>query len=511
MPDNERYFLYARKSTDDKDRQVRSIEDQISELRQIAERDSLIVVEELLEKQTAKKPGRPIFNAMIDRIEAGEATGILAWHADRLARNSLDGGRIIYLFDTKKLRRLQFYGGWVENTPQGKMLLNTEFGFSKYYIDSLSENVKRGHRAKVARGECPSLASVGYLNDHRTKQIVVDRDRAPIIREAYKRYAAGRETIDSLRQFFGDRGILTQGNKRWKGGKLISRTAISVILTNPIYYGHFRWSGEVHQGSHEPIITKALFDKAQEVLEQRWRWSSAEKYRSPKPYLGLLRCAECGSAISAEIQKGHTYYRCTRKKKMYQRCRQPFIREEALDAQISSLLPRFALRSDWAAQMLKRLDDELLQNDESSANEIGLKRAEGERLNSRLRRLKEALLDGLIHTEEYREEQAKTMSLRKTLEDQITALTTGNRAWLEPFKEWISTAQTVGEVALNGSFANKKALAVQIYGSNLVLEQKKARGEAVKPWAILGENELSIDVAHVFDLARTFFRDNHPS
>src|SRR3954464_9487479 len=102
------FFLYVRKSTDDATRQVRSIDDQIAELTQLAHRENLHVVEVLEERQTAKIPGRPIFNDMIRRIERGEATGILAWHPDRLARNSIDGGRLIYLVDTGQITDLRF-------------------------------------------------------------------------------------------------------------------------------------------------------------------------------------------------------------------------------------------------------------------------------------------------------------------------------------------------------------------------------------------------------------------
>src|SRR6266516_3078788 len=95
-----RYFLYARKSTESEDRQVRSIGDQLAELYELARKEGLEVVEEFVESQTAKVPGRPVFDEMLARIESGDATGILAWHPDRLARNSLDGGRIIWLVDS---------------------------------------------------------------------------------------------------------------------------------------------------------------------------------------------------------------------------------------------------------------------------------------------------------------------------------------------------------------------------------------------------------------------------
>ena len=98
-----KFFLYARKSTDVEDKQVRSIEDQIAELRAFAKQENLNIVDIFIEKQSAKIPGRPIFGEMLKRIESGEADGILAWHADILARNSVDGGQVIYLIDCGRI------------------------------------------------------------------------------------------------------------------------------------------------------------------------------------------------------------------------------------------------------------------------------------------------------------------------------------------------------------------------------------------------------------------------
>ena len=147
-----KFFLYARKSTDVEDMQVLSIEAQVNELRELAKKDGLEIVDELIEKKSAKIPGREIFNSMLDRIEKNEADGIISWHPDRLARNSVDGGRIIYLLDRNKLSALKFNTFWFESTPQGKFMLSIAFSQSKYYVDSLSENTKRGLRQKAKNG-----------------------------------------------------------------------------------------------------------------------------------------------------------------------------------------------------------------------------------------------------------------------------------------------------------------------------------------------------------------------
>ena len=98
-----KYFLYARKSTDSEDKQVLSIQSQLNEVRAFAQKEKLFVVEEFCEAKTAKAPGRPVFDHMIKLIEQGKADGIVSWHPDRLARNSIDGGKIIYLVDTGRL------------------------------------------------------------------------------------------------------------------------------------------------------------------------------------------------------------------------------------------------------------------------------------------------------------------------------------------------------------------------------------------------------------------------
>ncbi len=170
-----RYLVYCRKSTDEKTKQVLSIESQIEELKQFAKREGLEVVDYIVESKTAKVPGRQEFNKIIDLIEDEKIDGIIAWHPDRLARNSIDGGRIIYLLDTGKLKDLKFPTLQFDNSPQGKFMLSIAFGQSKYYVDNLSENVKRGNRHKLRLGIWPNKTPLGYRNDKNIKTIKVNK------------------------------------------------------------------------------------------------------------------------------------------------------------------------------------------------------------------------------------------------------------------------------------------------------------------------------------------------
>lgn len=153
-----KYFLYARKSTEEDDQQIMSIEAQLFELREYARKENIEIIEEFTESKSAKTPGREKFNELITKIESMDGVGILTWHPDRLARNSVDGGKIIYLVDTKKILALKFPTFWFEPTPQGKFMLQVAFGQSKYYSDNLVENINRGFRQKIRRGEWPTMA-----------------------------------------------------------------------------------------------------------------------------------------------------------------------------------------------------------------------------------------------------------------------------------------------------------------------------------------------------------------
>ena len=481
----QKFFLYARKSTDVEDKQILSIEAQITELREFAKRENLEIVEEFIEKQTAKVPGRPIFNEMLNRIEKGEANGIVSWHPDRLARNSVDGGRIIYLLDCGQITSLKFPQFWFESTPQGKFMLNIAFGQSKYYVDSLSENTKRGLRQKVRRGEFPGPAPIGYINDSRTKTITVDRNKEKIIRKAFELYAEGNSRMEKIAHF------LAQNNIKSRSGKLWHDDRVRRFLTNPFYYGHFRYAGEIHEGKHEPIIAKKLFDQVQEIMKQRGRPIKEEAI--PKPFLDLMRCATCGMAITGEYkiktQKNgnihyYTYYRCTKKRKDI-KCPEPCILQEELNTQISSLLQKVSLRKDWAEKMLNKLETEKNESAQSLAAFVQETRKKIAVIQIKLQRLLDGYLEQDIEREDYRMEKAKLMSEKKSLEEQTTRFEQKQNDCLEPMRSWIISASNMEKIARDGNLFAKKVAAKEVFGSNLLLKTKKARGSALPPWSAL--------------------------
>ena len=485
----QKFFIYARKSTDVEDKQVQSIDGQLDELRLLAKREKLIVVEELIEKQSAKIPGRPIFNSMIDRIEKGQASGILSWHPDRLARNSVDGGRIIYLIDTGKLSALKFNTFWFEPTPQGKFMLSISFSQSKYYVDSLSENTRRGLRQKARSGMMPGVAPLGYLNDTRNKTLVVDRRVAPVITKAFEMYSKGDIQVKDVGDFLAKQKVLNPQGRRIRDDK------VRLILTKSFYYGVFTYGGEVYEGRHDPIVSKKLFDKVQEVLASRNKgWQKAKVERIPKPFLGLLRCGECGMGITGDIKNKYyketdrhavyTYYRCTKKNKNIS-CSQPHITEQELEPQITTLLKKYSLKKTWANQMLLKIKKEESDISQSSLEVNNLKRRQVEAIDIKLKLLLDSYLDQIIDKETFQQTKLQLVSQKKTFEEQIINNKKHQGSWIEPFREWINEAQTVEQVAESADLQLKKVLAVKIFGSDLFLENKIVRGDGINVWSAL--------------------------
>ncbi len=511
-----KYFLYARKSTDVEDKQVLSIEAQLSELRSLAKREGLEIAEEFVEKKSAKIPGRLLFNDMMSRIGRGEAQGIICWKIDRLARNPVDGGQVQWLLQQGVICHIQTHDR--SHYPNDNVLMmSVELGMANEYIRQLSANTARGLRQKARTGVYPGLAPIGYLNDPRTKTIRVHKKNAKLVQELFEQYAIGKVSLDDLTAWLEKSGTMSKGNRR------IHISRVSFILQNPFYYGHFRYAGETHEGTHTPIISKELFDRANTVLRSRGRTLATKAV--PSPYTGLLRCGGCGMAITAEVKEKHqkngnihhyTYYRCTRKSKT-QKCAESPIRSELLNSQLSALLGKYCMPREWVSPFLALLDREAADASTSASAAVNGLREQILEISRTLARLTDLYVAEDLEREEYLSRRKSLMSDKRTLEEQIGKLEQAPTLWVEPVRNWILDASRLGEIAKSEDYASKKLPLQKIFGLNLTLHAREARGMPLIHWGELhsaraksGKSELGLILESLLNHARTYF-STHPN
>jgi site-specific DNA recombinase len=481
------FFAYLRKSTESDERQVQSIPDQNAWM----DTQDLNILEFFEESRSAKLPGRPQFNLMLDAVEAGKANAIVAYDVSRLTRNPIDGARLIGLLESGHLQRIVTTTHAYRNNSTDKFLLGFFVAESKRYTDNLSELTLRGMRSKASKGVYPGWAKLGYYNHPKTKEPLPDPEKCTLIAKAYELYATNKWSLNTLRHHLFDIGLTN------RSGGVLALRQLTDLLTDPFYYGAFVWQRELWSGNHKPTVSKALWDKVQQVYTARGRQQS--KWKREFPFLGLMRCAECGGAITAEshskTQKNgnhHTwvYYRCTKKAGRV-KCQQPFLREEALLEQILLKFREVALPDSVVLPMLEQIDR---WGDEEKPKLREAKKAlrSGIRdIEAQLRNLTDLAVEGLVDRADFAARKRKLINKKIALEGRLASFSArGVNAWLEPLRSfvnavWEPNIQTAGADPLNLRDLVAEA------GSNLLIHSGKLVWSWSEPFATVAAREES--------------------
>lgn len=336
-----KYCLYARKSTEQDERQAMSIDSQIKEMMELANREQLQVVSIKQESYSAKASAkRPIFNSLLEEARNDQYNAILTWAPDRLSRNAGDLGSLVDLMDAGKLQMIRTFGQSFSNTPNEKFLLMILCSQAKLENDNRGINVKRGIRAKCEMGWRPCMPPLGYFTRAATgkeRDVIIDEERAPYIKQMFEMCADGKSGRYIQRW-------LISNNVRTRGEKTIPLSAIYRMLKSHYYYGEFEYpkgSNNWYKGKHEPLITKELFDRVQKALivPPKSKWGEKEF-----PFKGFIKCYSCGSSLVGEQKiktnknggvREYTYYHCSRQ--VDYECNELFTRESDIIDQLYSL------------------------------------------------------------------------------------------------------------------------------------------------------------------------------
>ena len=524
-----KYFLYVRRSQDAEDRQMASIEDQKVEMLAHAKRTGITVIDIIEESQTAKRPGRPKFNKMLERIHAGEADGILCWKVNRLARNPIDGGQILWMLREGVLQHINNPAGGYYPDSQ-LVMLYIEFGMADQFSADLSVDVKRGMRNKAKRKWNPqSWLPPGYVHNTGYKEgqeEIISTTDLLIMKKVFTRFLDGSHTVPSI-----TKEAKALGLRNPKSGEPYCTKSIANLLRNPMYMGKFEWVNEdgvreLNQGKHESIITESEFWRIQVLMGKQGRQTRPQKYDFP--FRGPFTCGECGYSITAEhklqcictacknkfscksatactkcgleIEEmdkpkfiDETYYPCSQRGKKTGCKQKGGMNETELAQAISNTLEDLQIDKDyylWCKEALKVVHQDEVRQHKEAHNRISKRKSELIEQADALVAMRAAKE---INAERFQSAQAKIDSELAEIDSASEQVSERVKHWVEITDGYLTYAESAVQVFNETTDITLKRELIQTLGSNLTIKDKKAFISLLEPMVKLQEVRSDVE------------------
>jgi site-specific DNA recombinase len=509
---NKQYVMYVRKSQDRDDRQVASIDDQLGELKSLAERRGLKIVKIFNESRSAKKPGRPVFNEMIKYIKHGHADGLLCWKLNRVARNALDAGEVTQMLQSGILKHIASSERDYHPTDNVLMIL-IDFGIATQYSKDLSTDIQRGMRYKANQGWMPiSMLPIGYLHNaykEKKEEIIPDPNRFKLVRELWQLFLTNAYSLSEIKRIADRRGLTSIR------GTSFARSSLRRMFSSPFYCGYFYWKNSDGdrvrlEGRHKPMITELEFNRVQTILAHRSRKSQPRGYDFA--YRGFITCGACESTVTAERKKQaictrcktkfsilhtevciscelplskmkdpiiiqHVYYGCANRKS--RKCTQKFINEKTIEQSIIDALGELEIYQemyDWMKVKLKNAEPF------GEDVEVVIESLKSKKRN--LQRKMDRLLEMRIN-DEISQEEASNIHTRygtdlNVVSNELIEKQHANESRRKENKSSLDLALNCVERFKNASILDKKII-IQKFTSNLTLHDKTLYFSTKKP------------------------------
>jgi len=476
--------IYARVSSKEQEREGYSIPAQIEACRKLAEKRRYDVVEEFIDVESAKQTGRTEFGKMIEYVKRARIDAIICHKVDRLCRNFRDFVTIDDLTASPIFVEEEF-----ADNASGKLTYGLKVLLAKHYIDNLSDEVKKGMRQKILRGEWPHLAPYGYRNSGPKGTLEIEAAEAANLLYLFRTFATGDYSLAQLRSKLREDGLVYKDRKR-----IPAKGQLYNILTNPIYHGAMKIKGEVYPGAHEPIVTKELFDKVQEVFRAANR---PKKTRRTFTYGGMITCALCGCAITAEIHKRkYVYYHCTGNRGG---CDVEYIREEHLAPQFDGVVKGLQFEDRYYDLILRTLQRNHKNETEFRRRAEAQLRRRQDTLRKRIDQAYVDKLDGVISEELWLRKSADWNGEHSEVDQQCITLGKSGPAYLRQGTLIIELARNAYSSYLQHDRSENRRM-LQIVASNYSLNGRNLHYSYKKPFDILVEGSGSANWSGSRDL-----------
>jgi site-specific DNA recombinase len=344
-------------------------------LRYIGERGWNVAGEFVDAGESARSADRPALKQMLRRLADGDVGAVVVHKIDRLARSMEDHVAIRAALRRSGVQLVSVTEN-IEETASGRLVEGIHALMAEFYSANLASEIRKGMDQKAKMGGWPTRAPIGYLNVREkvvgkdVAKVVLDPERALLVREAFRLYATGDYSLPELQAAMHTKGLTSP----FKSGNPVSVSKIAEMLANPFYVGVVAWNGVRYPGRHKALISESLFARVQDVL--RAHDIAGVRQRRHDHYLkGLLYCGECGRRLSLTLAKGkYLYFYCLGQTGQARTgCRERYVLAGDAEAAVEDLYRRMQLPESWVAKLTGELEAEIVERQaESSENRVVL-------------------------------------------------------------------------------------------------------------------------------------------
>ncbi len=423
MDNIKKAIILARVSSKEQEETGYSLPAQESYLKDYSARNELNIVKVFSISESASgEKQRERFKQMMDYIRRSKIKIIVCEKADRLTRNFKDMVMIDEWVRQDNERQVHLVKDSLvmhrDSRSQEKLNWGIRILFAKNYIDNLSEEVKKGQKAKIEAGWLPTKPPYGYktIGEKGHKTHVIDRKVAPLIKKMFTLYATDNYSLNSLVDKMYDDGL------RSSTGRKLGSSIMHRLLKDPFYYGKMRRNDKIYQGIHKPIISEDLFMEVQAKITRKL---NAPQFKKHLPvFKGKIKCAECGGAIVWQKQKGKWYGSCKR----FNPCTQKkYWAQYKIEDQVLPLMQAVAPKSErmlnWLIKALKDSNKDKTEYMEVKRKSLNIS---FQKIENRLENIYEDKLDDVISTEFYKKKAGEYEVEKKSILKKLNSLEKDN-------------------------------------------------------------------------------------